>query len=690
MKINAYVEWQRYLDQLASAETRQSDRSAYHPLYLRLKDSSAHGIRHFRSALEALNRDAKSAPVDTPIVFQEFHESQIVAAFLRHLDSGAAAKIVAMDFYTFVYFQAVSIDDDALTDKLLALADLIHIGPSVKVDLPDETSRFRLNLNAPANRDQGPPICAVIDDGIGFLNRRFTRFNSDNQLESRFGSVWIQSREKVRDADAQHGFQVASGRVLDKPEIDTLIASASEADEYSVVNASLFSRETHRSVMFASSHGTHIADLACGSHPHDNDPLMQSVDMLAVQMPPASIRETTGKRLDINLMQAVRWTLFRALLMSWTEYDSDEGSVGGEFLQRPLVINISLGVTAGPKDGSGFLEQQLAKELDLFKALSSDTPVRVVLAFGNDYRSRQIATLDSSKPRATLQWRIQPDDRNSNYLEIRPFSSRPVGLRLTPPGGPVQSFTLCSGLGTQDVTDGKKIIARLHEDVAAIGAADKASFVLATLPTASEAGFVAPAGAWEIELEPASDGQGQRVSLQIQRGDTPVGYRILGRQSYFDHPDAFELDEQDREYSDPGSSPISRQGSHSALASAPDPRIFSVGAIYENSYRDANVPEPARYSAAGAADADVSNVAGPDFSAVGDESVLTPGVLAAGTLSNTVVRLSGTSVAAPQVSRQLLLEFLGAAEAIPKADSPRLQVGQLVPKSSRDSRHFWS
>jgi hypothetical protein len=68
---------------------------------------------------------------------------------------------------------------------------------------------------------------------------------------------------------------------------------------------------------------------------------------------------------------------------------------------------------------------------------------------------------------------------------------------------------------------------------------------------------------------------------------------------------------------------------------------------------------------------------GPDMAAVSEESPVLPGVLAAGTYSGSVAILSGTSVAAPQVTRALADQIANPAIAQSTAQMPETAVTGL-------------
>ena len=76
---------------------------------------------------------------------------------------------------------------------------------------------------------------------------------------------------------------------------------------------------------------------------------------------------------------------------------------------------------------------------------------------------------------------------------------------------------------------------------------------------------IAACGTWLIELK--NIGSEVAVEAWVQRGDTPFGYPLAGRQSRFDDPDYVCFTPSGREQqNDVGPSPIRRRGTVNALA----------------------------------------------------------------------------------------------------------------------------
>ncbi|HEU0201053.1 MAG TPA: hypothetical protein VFR86_11525, partial [Burkholderiaceae bacterium] len=226
------------------------------------------------------------------------------------------------------------------------------------------------------------------------------------------------------------------------------------------------------------------------------------------------------------------------------------------------------------------------------------------------------------------------------------------------------------------------------------GARTKIVIVLApTAPTdpPDPAEKLAPAGVWEVKVKNTST---QRVTIDawIQRDDTPLGYSIVGRQSYFDDP-------QYRRFNDTGgeielddnatASYVRRSGTLSAIGTGA--RSVVVGGFRRRDGR------PVKYSSLGPALAAFDGALvrpGPDAAAVCEESVTCHGVLAAGSRSGAVVAMNGTSVAAPQIARWIADRYAAgdfsdarasvaaAARLQPFNQSPRFN--ELAPPPARD------
>jgi hypothetical protein len=214
----------------------------------------------------------------------------------------------------------------SMLDQLPAFWRVIEVGPPVVLPRLDDPTPGEDLCATQGDLDPRVPVAAVIDDGIGFLN---ARFRSDPRLTAVMRAVWLQASNALVAGD------IVCGQVLTGPEIDAHLATgAAEAEVYAQVNRALYpvmdGALTNRRV----AHGTHVLDLAAGASPIGRDPLRE-VPILAVQLPPQSVRETAGRRLETYLVQGLRWLLAEVLRQA-------QGTD-----VPPLVVNISLGSLAG-------------------------------------------------------------------------------------------------------------------------------------------------------------------------------------------------------------------------------------------------------------------------------------------------------------------------------------------------------
>ncbi|MBR9863544.1 MAG: S8 family serine peptidase [Rhodobacteraceae bacterium] len=541
---------------------------------------------------------------------------------------------------------------------------------------------------APAGGAPRPaPVVAVIDDAIGYLNARFTT-KAAHQRNTRLAAVWLQSEDQITETNGQYA--MSCGRVLSAQEIDAVLAKGSRLDEsaeYSAMNKALYDRQISPvwhgitaggGSELASTHGTIVTDIAAGADPQAEPDGLGDCPMLAVQLPPQAIEDTSGAKLQPYVVRALRWIIWQA----------DRLQVEGQ--HRPLVVNISLGVLAGSKDGTSLIERQIAAEI-YRRETRTGSPMRVVYAFGNDGLTRQVGSVDlEPEEPQSVTLRVQSEDYTPSFVELRPddmgqltlgidsLLSQPLALGSIPAGhcvslarGSAPAVARIYAIGPQDL-DG--------------GGQTAGYYLLAIAPTACfETGKpLAPSGPWRITL--GTGAPAQTVRLEVQRDDRPLGFQALARQSYLDDSALWVWKPpQKTPYAPKADGPVTRIGTESGWVSAAMPeQVYTVGAAL----CDTGFAAP--YSATGSP----LSAREPRVSAVGDSSWTLRGVLASGTLSGSATVMSGTSVAAPQITRQLALLFASGADIGPwnppavNAEREKTALGALdwsfVPEYERD------
>jgi hypothetical protein len=485
------------------------------------------------------------------------------------------------------------------------------------------------------------PVVGIIDDSLGFLNHRFRRANG----KTRFDLLWIMHNDVLAGDPGPHN-PVASGIELTASHINAHLASdRSEMAIYRQINNGVFGPAVRHGTAFHAGHGTHVLDLAAGAEPGEP---MSEVPIIGVQLSPASIGETSGAALDPDLIRGFERIIEHALSMK------------GRF---PLVINISLGSLAGPLDGTSPVERAILAGMQRYHRASGHAPIRVVIAFGNAHKSRLVAEA-TLKPgdTTTLAWRILPDDTTKSVLELRTPAglAADLTLSLTPPdggntlvlgqwpsGAVVHQYIVPSGVACEILNDVET------DPVSLVALRDKLQITVA--PTLRhDLRPVACAGAWQLTVG-NTGAASATVGFRVQRDDTPGGYRRNGRQSWLDHASGWEWEDERRAYLQPGSdSPIRRQNTEVSYAGFEHPSVYFVGAARPNHVSGgppaADSMRPSTYSAEGG----LPMPDGPTVSARGDDGAVLKGVAAAGVLTGTTTRMSGTSMAAPAVTRRLL------------------------------------
>lgn len=494
------------------------------------------------------------------------------------------------------------------------------------------------------------PIVAIVDDAIGYLNARFCS-DATGTRKTRLNRIWLQTEDELVAEGSLLAMQ--NGQQIDADAIDALLSKGSALDEsaqYGAINDALFGSRISSiwhgitagaGSELASTHGSHVADIAAGADPANaTDPLL-SCPMLAVQLPPQAVEDTSGSKLQPYVVRAIRWIIEQA----------DALIVDG--VHRPLIVNLSLGVLAGSKDGTSLIERQIAAEV-IRREARAGMPMRVVFAFGNDNLTRQTGYMEL-KPDAPqdVTLRVQPEDYTPSFVELRGDEPQDLRLEIDCLGAaPLALASIPAGKSVSLVGSNGQGVARVYLMASTPldgGSETKAFYVVAIAPTASFEGGkpIAPCGSWKITL--GTQTKAQNVRIEVQRDDRPLGFQALARQAYLDDAALWDWTEPKKEpYTPRANGPVTSRGTHSAWLSETMPeQIYSAGAMLE----DTGFAAP--YSATGAPYVRKE----PSLSAVGDSSWTLRGVMASGTLSGTTAVLSGTSVAAPQITRELAILF---------------------------------
>lgn len=545
-------------------------------------------------------------------------------------------------------------------------------------------------------------VVGVLDDGLPFAHGNF--LGADNATRVDF--CWIQGAKRDGPSGIAFGAEV-TGETIDElrwrysgnADGRPAHSSAAITDEdavYADPDAMAVSddEEIGRNIFRNYTHGAHVMDRAAGFRAGDkNHEDRDLVRVIGVQLPRGSLRDTSGFGKDVFILAGVHYVLDRAERIA--------AKYGAE--QVKVLINVSLGITGGPKNGRYQLERALDDLVDAYST-SPDAggvdrlgEIDIALPTGNNYASRLSAELavPAAGNIAEIGWRIQANDRTPNYVEM--WLTEPGGASLediegdlnlvlvTPSGdelrmsAPEHAPTLVAG---PVVLNGKTIgqisidrYAGLIRYMAVIAPTDhEATWQTRNAPNA-------PAGLWTLRLERPSGAQvftlGATIHCLIQRDEDPAGTHNGGRQSYFDipariidDPGAYQpYNARGRRIAQATGNPISGYWTINGWATRDSGaqlqhRLAIAGfAAGRDPNGTAHVVEPALYSAAGRRLADTDPRV--DYALMSDRSVTLAGVAGAGSRTGATTVLVGTSSAAPAYVRARVLEALSGIAPSP-------------------------
>jgi len=496
---------------------------------------------------------------------------------------------------------------------------------------------------------------AVIDEGIAFAHECF-----QGALGPRVGYLWKQTGI-VGNPVGPFG----PGTELTAAQIATEMGKhpagpAGEDATYRAIGDLDYGVDGYKALARRRSHGSHVMSIAAKMSAGIG---ANQRPIIGVELPEFAVGDPVGSNLYAYIFLGVVYALDRV------QFNLSSGN------RMPLVCNVSYGPHTGPHDGHHILEDAI--EAIIQSSWWTSWPLEVVLAGGNFRQSRVHAALAVTPRHArTLQWRVQPEDRLPNFVElwVPRADIAAVTVTVTPPLGVSLAVTAAMLQNQQPGPNGPVFWMWLKPWN---GLSTRQAFVIAVQPTATDppldsAQPTAPSGVWTITV---SSTVRTKIETWIRRKANPGGRRLRGRQSYFDDPRYVRFQQNSRPQElDPGftSSYVLRRGTLSGIATCPSTRV--IGAYR----RWPGLPDgPPSYASMGPPSGGPRVQPDPDMVAAGDDSTCMPGVLAAGTRSGYSVAMNGTSVSAPQFAHWLA-EAMAWGPALPIPYDPKLYQPPLV------------
>ncbi|MEN0001653.1 MAG: hypothetical protein AAF940_12295, partial [Pseudomonadota bacterium] len=520
-------------------------------------------------------------------------------------------------------------------------------------------------------------VVAVIDDGLPFAHRHFR-----DDLKTRLEFCWLQSATARALPGTALTDTVPLGRELTRADINAalLLHDGDEDAVYRDPQLGAISANPDLGVNINKpfTHGAHVMDTACGFGADDWSPGddLDLMRIIGVQLPRNPLRDTSGFGKDIYILAAIHYIIARAKLLK-QRYGADTVN---------LLINLSLGTTGGPHDGTHQLEAAIDELVEKRRAEEEGITL-VALPAANSFADRMHAMVQPSDHTTNgdvqLTWAVQPNDFTSSYVELwvrHTPANCPAGaaalldeckIEITSPNGRISGW-MASGGGTKT---------QLHKPIKAQGGAIIGQvglekyrdghwrFVICLAPTEfadTAPDELAESGHWKIRLRRTSAAQFTHIDAYIHRDEDPADTDNGARQSYFYDPGYRTHDDEGRVFGLAGIADdqiIRRHGTLNGWATHIDPskpkaRIAVAGFVGQPEGQmlvDAAPFTPAFYASAGTADGMPPSV---DFANPTDQSRLIAGVRAQGTRSGSTAYLMGTSAAAPQFIRQLALDLI--------------------------------
>lgn len=507
-------------------------------------------------------------------------------------------------------------------------------------------------------------IIAVIDDAIPFAHERLRLANG----HSRVASIWVQDAAFRPGAS---GSDLPNGIELRGTEIDQYLAQAragqipGEDAIYRQTGVVDMTRQTTQSTAFANGHGAAVAALAAGFPP--SDPAGRRFPVIAVNLPPKLTEDSMGTLTPPLLLSSFLFVIHRARRLC-RFIEKRQGRPHGS-VKLPLVINLSYGVTAGARDGSSLLELFMDAVSQFGAPDLGD--IHFVLPTGNGRLDRLSGIL---KPGQAVGWRLPPDDRTMTPLEIwgperEGLDGDLLQIELTAPGhtpvttafsGPWQYQTLIAD------GDGQEIARAYYTPRLLGGNRWREGITVMINPTcpARLGEPFAPPGDWRIGLASASPSGDYEIC--VQRDEVIRGFRGGARQSWLSDPAYRIYDEAgrviDTDAANGGSPLVRRTGAFNAYAGGA--RSLRAGATVlrmdpQPPYLPAESLSP--YSSL------LKNDEGGDCLVLVDRAITQPGMLVCGRNSGCFGIMSGSSLAAPQLTRWLAGQLAGGEQPADRA-----------------------
>jgi hypothetical protein len=505
--------------------------------------------------------------------------------------------------------------------------------------------------------DEAPAslLIGMLDDGCPFAAAQFLR-GPASARSTRVRAIWDQNQgEQPIEVKDSNGAQCLFGQTpsdfnygleFQRNPVTPVGASFRQMglDEWirlhltparSVDEDGCYADAGFKSLKCRESHGAHVMDVFAGRIPTSSrigpsqdrrdppswqagssasDPACDA-DVVFVQFPESGIRDATGVWLKAYVVDGIQY------ILSFADRNNTKN----------VIINLSYGPTTGPHDGTAVLEAALTALVADFNGSPGKPKLEIVLAAGNAYLTdgHVVFTGNDEQPdHVEWTWRLPPDNTVLCFAEVWMDNADADGVTVT----------LTSPSGVPAAVSGP------------IAWGNSSMWQLEVGPTVA-APLVAASEHGDYTINVDGIRENAQVHAYVARTDPNIGVRTGAKRSYFVDPNweqtrAAEASctRTDGEFDKTGSL-IHRDGTLNGIATAKKLRVHVAGGYILADERKSSYSSegPARHGPR----------VGPDFVLPCDESYALEGIRAGATRSGGVFRLIGTSVAAPQLARQV-------------------------------------
>ena len=509
--------------------------------------------------------------------------------------------------------------------------------------------------------EPGPTtVIGIIDDGCPFAHQYYRRQNA-NSLS--VGYVWDQGGVVRAGPLGPVAPPFAYGAAYRKAHLDAIMLRASSS--LGIDEDAAYGLSGLPGLRGATSHGSQVMSHAAGCARVARQPaavpvpLQGTADIAFVQLPSDALDDPSGGWLDHYALDGLHAIRAYARRMHKTP-------------AKTVIANLSYGPQTGPHDGTSILETAIDEMT--CKACDEGYVFRVVLPSGNSHLARAHAEFDLARSGGTIEWFVSPDSQMPSFLEIwlpgavtlddvEVAITRPDALRVAAKFDSIESALD----QTLDVVT-----------VEGWSSNNQTMVLLALAPTTRpfESGVpaypLATPGRYAVtvQMRPGRTvGAPATAHAYLARSDANMGRARRGRSGHlyspgYDPNRYLRSDEQLNRALPNAPAEVVARGSSSGIATG---ALSAVAAGYCASER-----LPANYSSGGPSR---GARAGPDWAYPTEESRVLAGRLGGGNRSAAVLRLSGTSTAAPQYARELAAaggQPLPAPSAPPAPPAPWL------------------